>query len=123
MSNPTKRKIQAKPFVTDLRGGVGDEQLMEKYALSPNQLEKVFQKLLDAGAINEIDLFMRTSISDSMVTKAFVENQKAIQELEPPREEDRAQSLASASEVEITEQVGTLKEGLGDIFARLARRN
>ncbi len=122
MSNP-KRKLQAKPFITDLRSGMGDEQLMEKYSLSPNQLETAFQKLLNAGQINDVDLFMRTSISDSMVTKAFVESRKAVQELEPPREARPLQHLEAPSEVEITEQVSAPREGLGDIFAKLARRD
>ena len=65
----SKRKIKAKPFVRDLRNGMGDRELMEKYTLSESQLHKVLHKLVDAGAIDEMELFMRTSLSDGIMTK------------------------------------------------------
>ncbi len=81
MTTP-KRKIKAKPFVRDLRNGMGDRELMEKYTLSESQLHKVFQKLVDAGAIDEMELFMRTSLSDSTITRAFVDIQRPVEELD-----------------------------------------
>ncbi len=79
-----KRKIKAKKFVQDFRNGIGDDALMEKYALTPVQLQKVFSQLVDAGMLDEMELYMRTSISDSVVTRAFVESQLAIKELDTP---------------------------------------
>ncbi|AFM26332.1 hypothetical protein [Desulfomonile tiedjei] len=79
-----KRKIKAKKFVQDLRNGLGDDALMETYSLTPVQLQKVFSQLVDAGMLDEMELYMRTSISDSVVTKAFVESQLAIKELDSP---------------------------------------
>jgi hypothetical protein len=56
---------------------------MEKYSLSGSQLRNVLQKLVDAGAIDEMEIFMRTSLSDSIfLSKAFVETQRAVQELD-----------------------------------------
>lgn len=75
MTTPN-RKIKAKPFVRDFRDGMGDGELMEKYLLSPDQLQKVFQRLVGAGAMDEMELFMRTSLSDSTITKAFVETEE-----------------------------------------------
>lgn len=79
-----KRKIKAKKFVRDMRNGLGDDALMKAYSLTSVQLEKVFSQLVDAGMLDEMELYMRTSISDSVVTKAFVESQLAIKELDSP---------------------------------------
>ena len=77
----SKRKIKAKPFVRDLRNGMGDRELMDRYALSESQLHKLLHKLVDAGAIDEMELFMRTSLSDSTITRAFVDTQCAMEEM------------------------------------------
>jgi len=69
-----KRKIKAKSFVRDLREGMGDRQLMEKYVLSSNQLQRVFRKLIDGGVLDEMELYMRTSLSDSSISKAFLDS-------------------------------------------------
>ena len=68
-----KRKTKAKSFVKDLREGMGDRQLMEKYVLSSNQLRRVFRRLIDGGALDEMELYMRTSLSDSSISKAFLD--------------------------------------------------
>ena len=80
MTTP-KRKIKAKPFVRDLRNGLDDRELMEKYTLSESQLHKLLHKLIDAGAIDEMELFMRTYLSDSFMTTAFVGAQCATEEM------------------------------------------
>jgi len=51
---------------------MGDRELMEKYSLSADQLRVIFRKLVDAGAINEMELYMRSSLTDSAITKAFI---------------------------------------------------
>ena len=100
---------------------MGDGELMEKYTLSESQLHKVFQKLADAGAIDEMELFMRTSLSDSTVTKAFVETQRAVQELDNLEEVTAVRDLECPSEVSITEKVKTFSEVVGGIVSKLAR--
>ncbi len=120
--NTAKRTLKAAPFIKDLRAGVGDEQLMEKYRLSPSQLEKAFRKLVDAGAIAEMELFMRTSISDSTVTKAFVDSQRAIAELDEPTEAPALHRLEDPTDIEITERVSGPTQVLGGIFSRLTGR-
>ena len=56
--------------------------LMEKYNLSRKQLEMVLRKLLDADLITHMQLYERTSLSDTQVTRAFVEAERAIKELD-----------------------------------------
>jgi hypothetical protein len=122
MSN-AKRKLKAAPFIRDFRDGIGDEQLMEKYSLSPNQLEKAFRKLVDAGAIAEMEIFMRSSISDSTVTKAFIESQSAIAELDMPGEAPPPRPLEAPSEIEITEHVISRPQVFGGIFSKITGRS
>ena len=112
-----KRKIKAKPFVRDLRDGMSDGKLMEKYFLSPDQLQKVFQRLVDAGAIDEMELFMRTSLDDSTIIKAFADIQRPVGEL------DNLEEVTSRHDLEttITERVKTFSKVVGGIVSKLGR--
>jgi hypothetical protein len=70
-----------KDLARDVQEGLGDGFLMEKYHLNPKQLESLLRTLLEADLITEMQLYERTSISDSQVTKAFIEAEKAVTEL------------------------------------------
>ena len=50
---------------------------MERYGLTPNQLEQILRKLFDANLITDLQLYERTTLADSIITKAFVEKEKA----------------------------------------------
>jgi hypothetical protein len=76
-----KRTINAKMVATDVHAGIGDTLLMKKYQLSAKQLEGVLRKLVDADLISHLQLYERTSLSDTQITKAFVETQRAVREL------------------------------------------
>jgi hypothetical protein len=54
-----KRKIVAELIVQDIRSGLSDVSLMEKYMLSEKGLDKVFRKLLDHGAMSADELSPR----------------------------------------------------------------
>ena len=99
--NRVKRKIRAKEFVRDLRNGMGDRQFMEKYALSGDQLRSVFRKLVDSGAIDEMEIYMRTTLSDSTITRALADSRRAIQQLD---------------------QESSLYEGAGELLPQRLRR-
>jgi hypothetical protein len=64
-----------------MRSGMDDPALMRKYEITDKQLEMVFQKLIDADFITALELWERSRLSDTQITKAFVEAQKAIDEL------------------------------------------
>jgi DNA-directed RNA polymerase subunit RPC12/RpoP len=51
-----KRKINAHDVMADIRAGVGDFALMEKYGLSAKGLQSLFTKLVDAGLIDSSKL-------------------------------------------------------------------
>ena len=63
----TKRTIKARDIVNDLRGGLTNVQLMEKYQLSSKGLISIFTKLLDAKAVREEELLNRTPLADDTV--------------------------------------------------------
>ena len=108
----SKRKIKAKPFVRDLRTGMGDRELMEKYTLSESQLHKLLHKLVEAGAIDEMELFMRTSLDDSTITRAFVDNQCAMEEMGYKGKIRPLPDLETSSDISITERVRHYKQCL-----------
>ena len=76
------RKVNAKELARDVHGGMGDTLLMEKYHLNPKQLESVLRTLVEADLITHMQLYERTSLSDSQITRAFVESAKAAEELD-----------------------------------------
>ncbi|MEW6348398.1 MAG: hypothetical protein AB1646_05015 [Thermodesulfobacteriota bacterium] len=77
-----KKKINAKDLVKDIRAGLDDDDLMLQYDLTPQELERVFGKLVEADFITVVELHERAKLSDTQVTKAFVEAQRAIDELD-----------------------------------------
>jgi len=117
----SKRKISAKPFVNDLRNGMGDRELMKKYTLSESQLHKVFQKLVDAGVLDEMELFMRTTLSDSTISKAFVETQRSVQELDNLEEIRPPRNLKTPTEIEITERLTSTRGVSKRMVSKLGR--
>jgi hypothetical protein len=53
-----KREIKASDFVADLRSGMNERELMEKYGLTNKELEIVFGKLIAAKAIKPSEVKM-----------------------------------------------------------------
>ncbi len=76
--------INAKDFILDLRSGMDDPTLMLKYNLSQESLQKVFEKLVEADFITVLELHERARLSDTQVTKAFINAQRAIDEVDQP---------------------------------------
>lgn len=62
-----KKKLSAKAIVADIKAGLANPALMEKYGISSEELKKVFKKLLDAGLITEQDLSSRTTEEEKTI--------------------------------------------------------
>ncbi len=77
-----KRVIKAKKVARDIQRGLNDNDLMMKYQLTPRQLERVLRKLFEADMISDMQLYERIQLSDTQITKAFIETNKAIRELD-----------------------------------------
>jgi transcription initiation factor IIE alpha subunit len=69
-----RRTIKAKELVKDIRLGVTDFGLSEKYGLKQHEFDKVLGYLVDAGLITKDELQERQQLSDSQIIRAFVES-------------------------------------------------
>lgn len=65
VSDKQKVKIKVKDFVSDLRGGMDDPSLIDKYGLSEEMLPKLIDQLLTAGHISEEDLSNRNVLDST----------------------------------------------------------
>jgi len=63
----SRRKISARDFIEDIRGGLTDSELMDKYKLTALGLQSAFTKLVDAGAIKPEEIFGRLPDYDSTI--------------------------------------------------------
>jgi len=62
-----KRTIRARDVVNDIRGGLTNLQLMEKYRLSTKGLNSLFTKLIDFEAVKDGELDGRVPLADDTV--------------------------------------------------------
>jgi hypothetical protein len=58
------RKIKAKKFAADIRARMSDFELMSKYELSLEQIEKVLERLVKAGTIRDAEIKERSLFFD-----------------------------------------------------------
>ncbi len=64
---PSKRMISAKDVVSDIKAGLSNLALMEKYQLSSKGLLSAFTKLIESNAVSEDNLRGRMPIFDDTV--------------------------------------------------------
>lgn len=64
------RKIKSKEIVADIRARVSDLELMSRYGLSLEQLEKVLEALLKAGEIRGAEIEERGSSFDKSASRS-----------------------------------------------------
>jgi hypothetical protein len=69
----SKRKIMAKEIVSDLRLGLTNSELMEKYRLRGEALRYICKRLIDAGLMTELEFYERTNLTESDVFRALSE--------------------------------------------------
>ncbi len=62
-----RRRIPARSFVDDMRSGMPDSGLMEKYKLTARGLHSVFRKLLAANVVQPLELVGRHSEYDETI--------------------------------------------------------
>ncbi len=58
-----KKRIRAGDVARDMRSGMSDSKLMNKYGLSSKGLQSVFKKMVAAGILQESELTGRISLS------------------------------------------------------------
>lgn len=73
-----KRKIRAKKILQDVRAGLNDNQLIEKYGITARTLQYVFRKLVQAGLMTDLEFYERSKLTESDVFRAFSEEPDAV---------------------------------------------
>jgi hypothetical protein len=79
MGETQPRTIKGKEFLKDIRSGMTDFDLSQKYGLTPHDFDRVLGYLVDAGLITEGELQERQQLSDSQIIRAFVESCQGIE--------------------------------------------
>jgi ankyrin repeat protein len=67
----TRAKINAKDVLNDIRSGMDDASLMEKYQLSVNLLHDLFGKLVQAGVLEQSEVDNRAPLFEGTVEVVF----------------------------------------------------
>ena len=65
-------RIKAREFALDVRSAMDDNGLMAKYGLSPDQLQRIFEQLIDMDLLSEEQIKVRAELSESRITRAFL---------------------------------------------------
>ncbi len=60
-----RHPISAREFVQDARSGMNDSELIDKYKLSPNRLQRIFRKLVDGKVLAADELAGRYALFDN----------------------------------------------------------
>ena len=60
-----KRKITGREVLKDIKAGMDDPELMDKYKLSAQGLQSVFNKLVNAGVLTQAELDARVPVSET----------------------------------------------------------
>lgn len=143
-----KPLIDAKQVMQDIRSGMDDPSLMQKYNLSPKGLESLIRKLVEAGIIREIsardllrdirtgmtnkDLMAKYKLSSKSLKSVFTEMTDAGVAFFGNHRESRPKKRIQASmlledirsrlsEAEIMEKFGLSSRGLQSAFWKLVR--
>jgi len=113
-----KTKIKAKEVINDIRGGMTDSELMDKYALSAKGLQSLFRKLEAIKAIKPSELYGRfPSVDDSVDVDQFRRELREYLELSLPiYEVGRPETIGSVRDIS-TRGVGArgIKASPGDV--------
>jgi hypothetical protein len=109
---PTKPKIKAGDAARDIRSGMTDSQLMEKYGLSAKGLHSLILKLLEVKAITPAEIDQRrAAYHDTTIIGRM-------------SEEDFIQDIRSGtSDSDLMQKYALSSDGLRRIFQRLIEAN
>jgi len=106
-----KKKVSAKESVTDIRSGMSDAALMEKYHLSPSGLQSLFDKLVGAGYIDLSEIHQRKPEYLGMVAIS-----RAFPQPEEEEAEDIRQPVRPGLQVQVNahEAARDIRSGMND---------
>jgi hypothetical protein len=70
------RIIKTREVIADIRDGMNDLELSEKYELTPVGLESLLGHLVDSGLIGERELEDREQLTGSQIMRAVIESRR-----------------------------------------------
>lgn len=107
-------KIKAKIIVEDIRARVSDFELMSKYGLTLEQLEKVLERLVEAGTLRESEIKERGSYFDNPANRLKTRRSPRTQLRVPLDIEDLSNSVNKGLLVDLSDD-GFRTKGLAAI--------
>lgn len=93
MAQENRQKLSAKALVLDIRSGASDSDLTQKYGLSDQQLQTLFQKLVDLGGITVEELQSRGVKSDIVEESASIDPPPVQPETKTPAKQQTLQTV------------------------------
>jgi hypothetical protein len=73
-----KRRVKAKKVLKDVLAEMDDLQIMRKHGLTPKQLETILRGLVERGMITHLQLYERTTLTESTIRTALEEEVSAM---------------------------------------------
>jgi hypothetical protein len=119
----TKRTIGAKQALDDIRSGMEDPELMEKYKLTARGLESLLSKLAQAGLIEEWELERRMPLAQGTAALDISTGTPTLRPFGPTpatKDEDTAgkeisaEKRPSTAKINVDEAVSMIRAGIGD---------
>jgi uncharacterized protein (DUF433 family) len=101
----TKLKIRAGDAVNDIRAGMTDSEMMEKYGLSAKGLHRLFSKLLDIEAITQSEMERRSACYHDTIVIRQLDSGNMVDDLR-----------SGMSDSELMNKYGLSAEGLRRAF-------
>ena len=76
MRQVRKVRINAEEFVSDIRAGLNDGAIVQKYKITPEKLQQVLLRLVEAKYLTAQELCERAKLTETQITRAFIEANK-----------------------------------------------
>jgi hypothetical protein len=105
---PSKPKISARDAVRDIRSGMTDSQLMEKYGLSAKGLQSLVLKLLEVQAIAPSEIDQRKEAYHDTTVIQQIDGSDMVKDI-----------LSGMSDFDLMEKYSLSSEGLALVFQTL----
>jgi ankyrin repeat protein len=106
-------KINAREVVNDIRSGMDDAALMEKYRLSAANLQVLFDKLVQAGVIKQSELDHRLPMFEGTVEVVF-----KFPEVDESRAKELGEQLIQASKRGVPREAARLVDRGANLNAK-----
>lgn len=109
---PVKPKINAGDAIRDIRSGMTDAQLMEKYRLSAKGLQSLIKKLLEVKAITPEEIEERRADYHDTAVIRRIDGSDMVKDIR-----------SGMTDSELMQKYGLSPEGLGFVFQTLTSTN